>query len=259
MSLHRLGAQTRCLVTALALLPMATVGAALPELVETGQRAAALAALEHGADVNERSRDGTSALHWAVYQGDEDLVERLIQYGAEVNQANDYGATPLSTAAIAADATIIGVLLDAGANANARNADNETALMLVARAGGAQAARLLLAQGAEVEVAENLAGQTALMWAAAYRQPEMVRLLLEAGAKADAASTFRDWPRIVTAEPRIKILPSGGLTPLLYAAREGCAECVAALLQAGADSDQSDPWGVTPLALALLNMNFEVA
>jgi ankyrin repeat protein len=247
------------MVLAAALLYAAAAAAALPELIESGERTAAIAALEHGADVNEVSVDGTSALHWAVYQGDKELVTRLLKRGAKVNQRNDYGATPLSTAAIDADTDIIRALLDAGAEADARNADNETALMVVARAGNVDAARLLLKHGAEVNAAENVAGQTALMWAAAYRHPAMVRLLLDSGADANASSTFSDWPRVVTAEPRIKTLYSGGLTPLLYAAREGCLDCVSALLKAGAEIDKTDPWGVTPLVLALLNMNFDTA
>src|SRR5215470_1695148 len=39
-------------------------------------------------DVNVRTADGTSALHWAVYHGDVDLVNRLIAAGANVNVRN---------------------------------------------------------------------------------------------------------------------------------------------------------------------------
>ncbi|HWK54823.1 MAG TPA: ankyrin repeat domain-containing protein [Hyphomicrobiales bacterium] len=246
------------LLIALALFSHPVV-AALPELAESGQKAALIAALEQGENVNERSADGTSALHWAVYQGDLDLAERLIASGAEVNMANAFGATPLSTAAIDANADIIRLLLEAGAAADARNEDNETALMIAARAGSVDTVRLLLAHGADVNAAELMAGQTSLMWAAAHRHPEVVRVLLDAGADVDAISTFHDWPRIVTAEPRIKTLHDGGFTALLFAAREGCRECVVDLLRAGADIDKTDPWGVTPLVLALLNMNFDTA
>jgi uncharacterized protein len=97
------------------------------------------------------------------------------------------------------------------------------------------------------------------MWAAAAQHPELVRVLLDAGAAVDTSSTFHDWQRVVTAEPRIKTLQDGGFTALLFAAREGCVECVNELLRAGADIDKTDPWGVTPLVLALLNMNFDTA
>ena len=63
----------------------------------------------------------------------------------------------------------------------------------------------------------------------------------------------------MTAEPRIKIMQNGGFTPLLYAAREGCAGCVAALVDGGAGIDLSDPDGMTPLVLALLNRHFDTA
>jgi ankyrin repeat protein len=97
------------------------------------------------------------------------------------------------------------------------------------------------------------------MWAAAESQPEMVSLLIAHGAKVDARSHVNDWKRQVTAEPRAKVLPSGGLTPLLYAARQGCLDCAKRLLAAGADIDLPDPDAVTPLLLALLNAHFDVA
>jgi ankyrin repeat protein len=53
--------------------------------------------------------------------------------------------------------------------------------------------------------------------------------------------------------------PFGGLTPLLFAAREGCLDCARALMDAGADVDLSDPKGVTPLFLAIDNLHFDLA
>ncbi len=50
-------------------------------------------------DVNQRTADGTSALHWAVYHGDANLVARLLAAGADANARNDYGSTPMSEAA----------------------------------------------------------------------------------------------------------------------------------------------------------------
>ena len=51
-------------------------------------------------DVNEKTSDGTSALHWAVYRNDVSLIDRLLALGADVNARNDYGSTPLSEAAV---------------------------------------------------------------------------------------------------------------------------------------------------------------
>jgi ankyrin repeat protein len=97
------------------------------------------------------------------------------------------------------------------------------------------------------------------MWAAARAQPEMVALLLASGADPNLRSKTHDWKRQVTAEPRAKHLPTGGLTPLIFAAREGCLECARLLVDNGADIDEPDPDAVTPLLTALLNAHFDTA
>ena len=63
----------------------------------------------------------------------------------------------------------------------------------------------------------------------------------------------------MTSEPRVQYRPTGGLTPLLYAARAGCRGCVQALLMGGADIDLPNPDGMTPLMVAIDNSHFEVA
>jgi len=210
-------------------------------------------------DVNQRSADGTSALHWAVYNNDVALVERLLAAGADVNADNDYHSTPLSEAAITGNVEVMRRLLAKGADVESANADHQTALMVVARTSNVEAAKLLLKSGAKVESRETWRGQTALMWAAAEAQPEMVRLLMSRGADVNARSQVNEWERQVTAEPRMQVRPSGGFTPLLYAARRGCAECAAILLKGGAKVNLTDPDGVSPLLSALLNASWDTA
>lgn len=208
---------------------------------------------------NAPDPDGTTPLIWAAHEGDAELVRRLIRARADVEAANDYGATPLGEAAVIGDAEVIELLLRAGADPNRANPEGQTPLMAVARTGNVEAARLLVEAGADVNAREKWAEQTALIWAAAQGQPEMVRYLIEAGADPDARSTIRDWDRRVTAEPRGKDMDDGGLTALLYAAREGCVECARALVEGGADINLPDPNNVTPLVMALLNMQYDTA
>ena len=68
-----------------------------------------------------------------------------------------------------------------------------------------------------------------------------------------------DWPSQLTGEPRNQYRPAGGMTPLLYAARSGCTDCVQALLDAGANVNQPNPDGVTPLMVAIDNFAFDTA
>jgi ankyrin repeat protein len=229
----------------------------LLQLASEGETQAALALVSPGVDVNQSQSDGTTALHWAIYYNDADLVQRLIERGADVKARNSYGATPLSQAAIVGNTAVIKALLDAGSEADERGADDQTALMIIARTPNVAAAKVLVEAGADVNVREKWRGQTALMWAAAQNQSGMVDFLIAQGADVDAQSLPNNWERQVSAEPRMKILPPGGMTPLLYATREGCTACVASLIKAGANINKADPEGVTPLVMAGLNARWD--
>jgi len=210
-------------------------------------------------DVNRRDADGSTPLQWAVYNGDLAEVTRLVRAGADVSIANKYGATPMGLAAETANTDILKVLLEGGANVDSPNADGQTALLAVARTGNVAAATLLLDHGATVDAKEKFGGQTALMWASARRHPQMMQLLISKGADVNARSIDRDYQRHVTAEGRPKNLDSGGFTPLLYAARENCSACADVLLKNHADIDLPDPDGVSPLLVAIMNANWDLA
>ena len=203
--------------------------------------------------------DGTTALHRAVYAGDLPQAQQLIAAGADVRAVNRFGANAMQLAAVRGDAALLRALLKAGADVDSTTAEGQTALMAVARTGNVEAAQVLLKAGASLHARENWGGQTALMWAAAQSQPEMVRLLVSQGARVNERSAVRDWQRRVTAEGRPKDMYRGGLTPLLFAAREGCMPCIDVLLKARADINLADPDGTTPLIMALLNVHWDTA
>src|SRR5262245_31052920 len=243
----------------IALSLLLAAAAHLVEAVKSGDRTAAVTLIGQKADVNAAEADGTTVLHYAVHNGDLDLVQRLIRAGAKVNVKNDYGASPMSEAAILARADIIEALLKGGADVESPNADGQTALMVVARTSQVDTAKLLLKSGAKVNDVEQWRGQTALMWAVAQSQPAMVAELVARGADVNARSIVNNWERQVTAEPRAIYRPAGGLTPLLYAAREGCVECARTLVDAGADLNLADPEGISPLLMAVINSHWDLA
>ena len=233
--------------------------AKLVDAIKDGDRAAALALLQHHSDVNVPEPDGTTALDWAVRQDDRELVDRLIQAGANVKAANRYGVTPLYLACVNGSAPVIEKLLDAGADANGATTEGETPLMTVARTGNVDAAKVLLAAGADVNSKEQWRQQTPLMWAVAESHPQMAQELIAHGADVNARQVEWHWERQITKEPREKWMPLGGLTPLLFAARQGCLDCTRILLKAGAEINAADPNNIGPMLMAVINGHYDVA
>jgi ankyrin repeat protein len=259
LALLKKPAALAALVALVAVAAPALAESPLADAIENGRRDAALELITQGADVNAAQGDGTTPLHWAAYQLDTDLVQRLIAQGAKANTANRYGASPLGEAAKAANAEIAALLLKAGAEVDAANGDGETALMLAAKAGSTDVAKQLIDAGADVNAREAWRDQTALMWAAEGAHAELVALLIAKGADVRARAAANDWGSQITSEPRAQYRPTGGLTPLLYAARSGCTECVKSILAAGESIDRPTPDGVTPLMLAIDNYEFDTA
>jgi len=239
--------------------PAAAADDSLAGLIQAGHHDAALKRIASGADVNAAQGDGTTPLHWAVYKIDADLARALLERGAKPDVINNYGSSPLAEAVKVANARLVEMLLDAGSNVEVPNHEGQTALMLAARAGSLDVAALLVRHGANVNAREKWRGQTALMWAVDARSAEMTRFLISHKADVNARAMANDWPTQLTGEPRNQYRPTGGLTPLLYAARSGCTDCVQALLDAGANVSQPNPDGVTPLMVAIDNFAFDTA
>ncbi|HEY4338964.1 MAG TPA: ankyrin repeat domain-containing protein [Steroidobacteraceae bacterium] len=234
----------------------------LADLVQAGDAAAALKMINAGADVNAAQGDGASALDWAAYRLDTRLVKELLKHHADPNAMNSFGSAPLIEAIKANNVELVEMLLSAGAHPDAANADGQTALMLAARIGALPIAKLLLHHGANVNAREQWQGQTALMWAAAQNFPQMTQLLVDHGAKVNLRALYYDWldnATQITSEPRAQYRPEGGLTPLLYAIRGGCQQCVETLLKAGAKVNMPTPEGVTPLMSAIDNLHYGIA
>jgi ankyrin repeat protein len=220
-------------------------------------------AAQTGADAT--ALDGLTPLHLAIKQNDLKTVDALIKRGADVKAATRYGVTPIGIAALNGDVAILRRLLDAGADPNSATPGGETALMTAARTGNGQAVALLLDRRADVNAKDSVRSQTALMWAVTENHPDVVKLLVARGASVNAQTKVTA-PRgeYVPARAggasgngiiRQRALPTrdGGMSPLLFAVRDGNVAMTRLLLELGADINQSSGNHTSPLLIALLN------
>src|SRR5688572_6293797 len=203
--------------------------------------------------VNEKARDGSTALLWATYHGDLEMARALMTAGASVNTPNRYGITPLLQASRTGDAPLISALLKAGADFYLPHPDGETPLMAASRAGGLDAVRMLIEAGADAN-AVTYQEETALMWAAAEGHADVITALV--GAKADPNRKAR----ITTIKERKHAdHPTGGLTALMYAVRNGHEAAARALIAGGADPKLTNGDGATATIIAIVNDRFDLA
>jgi ankyrin repeat protein len=149
------------------------------DLVKVGQL------IEDGADLNARDKNNITALMWASYNGQIEMVRLLIDNGADVNARGTW--TALTWAAACGHIEIVNLLLDKGADINAVNAAGCSALMLATYMGETEIAKTLIDKGARLDTKSKY-GITALMMASRDRMAkqkkhtEIVKLLKEAGA-----------------------------------------------------------------------------
>jgi ankyrin repeat protein len=268
----------RCAVLSAVLLPGVVFGAevSVAEAAMHEDNAAVQALLRQKADVNAVLPDGTAALHWAAQADDLEMVGRLIQAGANVKVKDRYGFTPLYFAATNGNAAVIRKLLEAGADPNAADASGETALMTATRSHSLDALKALLQKGAGVNAKDSVTQQTALMWAVRSNFPAAVGLLLEYGAEINAPTRTGKAPaprppgagggshgvgivRSGWPEQGFQGETPGGMTPLLYAARDGRTDIARSLVSAKADVQQADVNGITPLLMAITNNHLDTA
>jgi ankyrin repeat protein len=239
--------------------------------------AAVRALIAEKVDVNAPGTDGSPALHWAVRVDDAAMAKLLLGAGAQPTLANRYGLTPMAIAAANGSASMIAILLDAGADANAPDPAGDTPLMNATRVGRADAVTLLIDRGATVDAADAAYQQTALMVAVRENHPDIVKLLIARGASVNARTRVGRPPAWVLPNSQLgfghgigivrggspergrRAPTPGGMTPLMYASRDGRMDTVRMLLEAGANIDTRDANDITPLIAAITNNHPDVA
>jgi len=190
----------------------------------------ARAALKRGAEINNRDKDGQTALMYAAGTGNDRMVHYLIGAGADVLASTPQGDTALSFAALNDRDTTARLLLEKGAAVDPQDADGRTPLILAAAHGSAKTAAVLLEKGADVN-ARNINGSTPLMTAVLHHATPVVQVLLDKGADLDAKD-------------------KDGGTALMTAAFKGFDDISRLLIDKGADVTVRNSHGLSALEIA---------
>lgn len=187
-----------------------------PDLIEAIQNRNLFLAQElviQGSDVNQRTPQGATPLHFAARSGQFTITRLLLQKGADPEAIYQSEWTPLHFAAKGGHVDIADLLLQHGAPVDGF-AGNITPLHIAVQEHHRRMASYLLAHGATVQSSFK-EGWTALHVAAQTGDTDMTRLLLDSGAPIDATNTI-------------------GITPLHSAALSGQRDLTHYLLSRGA-------------------------
>jgi uncharacterized protein len=250
-----------------------------------------------GANVKTANRDGATPLSLAAINGSGAMIQKLVLAGADPNEPGPHGETPLMFVARTGNAAAIQVLLDHNANVNAQEKlRGTTALMWAAEQDHAAAVRLLIAHGADLRAASNPDAKGGTAYLAPTPRQRAIndgiapdgsflgrrgggRAAAPEAASAPAAPPARTTGR-ATATPaagvavdinaadaaaadaafnRTQNANGGGLTALVFAARQGSLDSARVLVEAGADVNQTTRYGWTPLLTAVQNRHYRLA
>jgi ankyrin repeat protein len=238
-----------------------------------------------GANIKLANREGATPLYLASEHGSAAMIEKLLKAGGDPNQLGPEGETPLMLVARTGNLDAIRLLLDHHADVNAKDKlRGTTALMWATEQGHPDAVKLLVEHGASVSAATNIDTRNArnnLANTVTQRLRSSFGVLGQRGPgndgtpprpdgaaapKAPAAAVKNDPPTQPNGEDEVVSFfrrpakkDGGGLTPLVYAARENCIECAKTLVEAGADVNQRTSYGWTPLLVATQNRHYKLA
>ncbi|UXN72768.1 ankyrin repeat domain-containing protein [Devosia sp. A8/3-2] len=226
----------------------------LSNFIRTGNLVAVTEAIAAGADVNSRGPDGLTPLMTASALAQAQAVASLLTAGADVLAAEPrMGATALHKAAQSGSADVIGLLLDHGAFIDQQSPVlGNTALMDAVLHKNEDAVRILLSRRARTTIRNHW--QQSALDLAHHDELHGIVALIEQRDAADAehiaglslvsavkAGNLDEVKRQIAdgADFEVRVPVTGTLdddyTPPGLAVREGHAEIVRVLLDAGAD------------------------
>jgi uncharacterized protein len=209
----------------------------------TGNPDAVSVLIARGADVSAReSSNGQTALMWAAAEGHPSIVRMLVEHGADVNAHSHFHLTQLIVVSGPFGRP------KASASSGAEPGGPESQFLEAIQTANSPDEKLSLLLGFEKQFPESKALPSIY--------EEMLRIYEQ---RNDLHSIGSVLERIRAREKQLDRRPAGGMTSLMFAAREDRLETVRILAENGADLNSTMADGTTALLMAILNGHFEVA
>lgn len=239
-----------------------------------------------GADVNvAHAPTGVTALMWAAFNGNAEVVKRLCECGAKMaTSTRKYGLTALSVACLCGHLEVITELCARGVNVNGAIAKSSafaldgaspcSYLVWASWKGQLEVVEALCNGGVDVNASIAVDGTTALMVACKYGQLSVVDELVSRGAAVNAskkdgttalslAFDIDDCHKMLALvfqlSPDVNVGMKHGRTALMQMCELGNLDLVQNLCQRGANVNATDNDGVTALMLACRAGHLKIA
>jgi ankyrin repeat protein len=229
-------------------------------------------------DINDdRSDDGSTMMHAAVWHGRTDLIDILLSKGADIDATDFQGRTPFLLECQRSK-RLLRFLLSKGADPHAKDAQSQSALHAASAYGNIPITTFLLNIGLPINQPDD-SNYTPLTLAILSNQEDAALVLLTRGATIPlhTITQGRSILHLASILPMKTLIPrlllvlltnkttqinakdNLGWTPLGLACQKGSAQLIKDLLDAGADMEARNHAGDTPLHIALQAGNLLVA
>jgi ankyrin repeat protein/L-ascorbate metabolism protein UlaG (beta-lactamase superfamily) len=187
--------------------------------------------LRHGVSLHVKDQRGLTPVWFSVSGGRPAMLKKLIALGADLKVQNQAGDNLLFRAVNSGNTETIGVLLDNGFTLDMKTSWGGTPLIYAARAGQVEVLKFLVSRGADLEAVN---GDFTLLHDAVFSgRPEAVEYLLDQGLDIEACGAELG-------------------TPLLLALDFGSLPSAAALIRRGADINAVDKNGISVCRFAVM-------
>lgn len=206
--------------------------------------------LQKGVEPNTANLLGTTPLRIASENGNEKCVSLLLQYGADPNICDNYQISPLYSASQEGHSKCVELLLKRNANPNSVACNQVSSLLIACQEGYSDCVELLLHHGADPNMSCLEDQRSPIFICSLIGQLKCVMKLIKFGVNLEKINKYGETALMASAiTGNINVLSylllhdinmhtknCNGLTAIQLAHIYGRTECIAKLIEQGADT-----------------------